>query len=89
MFKHNNTDETLKQEYPCQWVYKVIGKCQDCVRKAVLEIYGEKKYTITVSNSSKNGKYCCFNLQLTVESEEERNAIYTKLKDNINIVMVL
>ena len=89
MFEHNKTDETLKLEYPCQWVYKIIGKCEDCVKKAVDEIYGEKKYTISVSNNSRNGKYCSFNLELTVKSEEERNTIYTKLKNNVDIVMVL
>jgi putative lipoic acid-binding regulatory protein len=87
--RFNLQGETLRLIYPCQWVYKVIGSGQEQIRRAIAEVVKEYDYTITLSNKSKTGKYCCLNLEMEVHSEESRTQIYTALKNHPTIKLVL
>jgi putative lipoic acid-binding regulatory protein len=75
--------------YPCQWLYKVIGIDQDKLHAASLEIVRDCSCNISSSNSSRTGKYHCLNLEVTVQSEEQRNSIYMALKAHPQIKIVL
>ena len=79
----------VQLEYPCRWLYKVIGPDQEKLHQALLEIVSNGSCTISFSNSSSAGKYHCLNLEVTVQSEEERNSIYRALKAHPQIIMVL
>lgn len=79
----------LKLEYPCQWIYKLIGSNKESIQEAIAEIIVGKEYKIELSNKSSAGKYCCMNLEMSTESEEERTATYASLKSHPNIIMVL
>ena len=85
----NDEKENLQLEYPCPWVYKIIGPDKDQMKIAVAEIIQECKYKISPSRSSKTAKYSCLNVELTVESESERTALYEALKAHQAINMVL
>lgn len=76
-------------DYPCQWLYKVIGFDLETLRQALLEIVNNDSCDISFSNSSSTGKYHCLNLEVTVRSEEERNFIYLALKDHPQVKIVL
>ena len=78
-----------KLEYPCQWLYKVIGTNHEQLRQAIMEIINNIPCEISLSNSSSSGKYLCLNLEITVQSEEERNSIYSGLKSHPLIKIVL
>lgn len=75
--------------YPCQWLYKVIGMDRDKLHRALKDIIPDDSCSISFSNSSRTGKYHCLNLEVTVRSEEERNAIYLALKANPQVKTVL
>lgn len=75
--------------YPCSWLYKVIGSDRENLHQALLEIVGKASCDITFSKSSSRGKYHCLNLEITVRSEEERNEIYMALKTHPNVKIVL
>jgi len=75
--------------YPCQWLYKVIGFNQEKLHQALLEIVNNDSCDISLSNSSRTGKYHCLNLEVTVQSEEERNSIYLALKAHPQVKIVL
>ena len=75
--------------YPCQWLYKVIGSDQEELHQALAQIVSGNVYDITISNSSRTGKYHCLNLEVNVQSEEERNAIYLELKAHPQVKLVL
>ena len=79
----------VKLDYPCQWLYKVIGTDKEQLRHAIKEIIKTIPSEINLSNSTSSGKYLCLNLEITVQSEEERNSIYQGLKDHPNIKIVL
>jgi uncharacterized protein len=79
----------LQLEYPCAWVYKIIGPDEDEMRQAVAEIIRDRAYKITHSRSSEKSKYHSLNVELTVESESHRTALYDALKAHRTIKMVL
>jgi putative lipoic acid-binding regulatory protein len=76
-------------DYPCQWLYKVIGSDPEQLRQAIAAIVPDTSCEISCSNSSSSGKYHCLNLEVTVRSEEERNAIYLALKAHSHVKIVL
>ena len=78
-----------KLDYPCQWLYKVIGTDHEQLRQAIREIITNIPCEINLSNSSSSGKYLCLNLEITVQSEEERNSIYLNLKAHPQVKIVL
>jgi putative lipoic acid-binding regulatory protein len=88
MVQQNNACKP-KLNYPCQWVYKVVGTNQDELRQAIMKIITDTPCEINFSNSSSSGKYLCLNLEITVQSEEERNSIYSNLKAQPQVKIIL
>jgi uncharacterized protein len=76
-------------EYPCLWLYKVIGEDREKLYQALEEIAARDSCAISHSNSSRTGKYHCLNLEITVMNEEERNRIYLALKGHPQVKIVL
>lgn len=85
----NDIMDKLQISYPCQWLYKVIGFDRKQLHQALLEVVGNKPCTISFSNSSSTGKYHCFNFEIIVKSEEERDAVYMSLNKHPQVVKVL
>ncbi|WP_245535149.1 HP0495 family protein [Sulfuricurvum kujiense] len=85
----NETTQKLELEYPCNWCYKVVAHERAGIEIAALEIFTERRYTLTPSNSSKSGKYISMNLELLVHNEDERTYFYETLKAHPHIKMVL
>ncbi len=79
----------VQLEYPCPWVYKVIGPDADEMQRAVAGIIRDRAYRVSHSRSSETGKYCCLNIELSVESEGHRKDIYESLKCNPAVKLVL
>ena len=84
-----NDTGRLQLNYPCTWLYKVIGMDQQQVRRAILQIVKNRPCEIGISNTSSSGKYICLNLELVVEDEEDRNALYLDLKAHPHVKIVL
>jgi len=76
-------------EYPCLWVYKIIGPDADEMRRAVADIICDRTYKISHSRSSTAAKYHCLNVELLVESESHRTAIYEALKAHRAVKIIL
>jgi hypothetical protein len=85
----DNKKQKLQLEYPCPWVYKIIGPDADEMQRAVAEIICDRAYKITHSRDSKTAKYHCLNVELSVESESHRTALYETLKAHRAVKMVL
>jgi len=79
----------VQLEYPCIWVYKIVGPDADEMRRAVADIICDRTYKISHSRSSATAKYHCLNVELLVESESHRTAIYDALKAHKTIKLVL
>ena len=81
-----NIEKKPLVDYPCSWLYKLIGKDEKLIGNAVKEIV-EEKYTLSKSKNTK--KYVSFNLEVKVISEEHRNNYYKKFNEHTSIKMVL
>ena len=75
--------------YPCRWLYKAIGPDPKKLQAALQATAGCRACTVSSSRSSSGGKYHCFNLEVTVASEAERNAIYQAIKSHPDVTIVL
>ncbi|MGV1099131.1 HP0495 family protein [Thiovibrio sp. JS02] len=85
----NACQQRLELEYPCRWVYKLIGVTQEEIRGAVRAVLQDRECLITFSNVSKTGRYHCLNVELIVHSEDDRTANYEAFKRHPSITMVL
>ena len=83
--------------YPAPWSFKVIGTDEADLRRAVkitLAVCldpdsGDRQYALGLSRTSSQGSYVSLNLELTVLSEAERDAVFTGLADCPEIRMVI
>ncbi|MDW7771703.1 MAG: DUF493 domain-containing protein [Desulfobulbaceae bacterium] len=62
--------------YPCSWQYKIIGEDRAAMQELVASTLADRPYTLTLSNVSRSGRYVAMNLELTVDDEEQRLALY-------------
>ncbi len=75
-------------DYPCEWIYKVIGSDKESVHNAIVDIIRDSEYNITDSNTSKTGKYLSFNVTVMVGDEAYRNKTYQAFKEHNDIKFV-
>lgn len=85
----NECKHKLELEYPCPWVYKIIGREQNELRAAIAEVVQARECLVSLSNSSSGGKYLCLDVELVVVSVEDREAQYCAFKGHPAVVMVL
>jgi hypothetical protein len=85
----NEIDGQLEIEYPCQWIYKVIGADEVTVRTAVMEVVDVAGVTIELSNKSSSGKFTSVNVAVKVTSQDQRLDLYERLRGHEAVRMVL
>ncbi|PKN47994.1 MAG: DUF493 domain-containing protein [Deltaproteobacteria bacterium HGW-Deltaproteobacteria-16] len=85
----NECKRKVELEYPCPWVYKIIGREQEELRAAIAAVVQARECLVSLSNSSSGGKYLCLDVELVVCSAEDREAQYLAFKDHPAVVMVL
>ena len=76
-------------EYPCTWIYKVIGEDTKLMRELIITACAPATVEISHSNSSSGGRYHSLNAVLEVENEEMRLQIYELLKSHPAVKFVL
>ncbi len=81
-------NEEASIDYPCEWIYKVIGNDKESVHNAIEGIIQDSEYQIKDSNTSKTGKYLSFNVTVMVGDEAYRNKIYQAFKGHDDIKFV-
>jgi len=89
MILDKNTQDKPEINYPTKWGFKVIGKDKIKVEQAIKDIMGDKSHSCNFSNTSKNGKFSSFSAECTVDSKEERDAIYKAFGEHDDIDYVI
>jgi putative lipoic acid-binding regulatory protein len=84
-----SSGDKAKIEYPCKWLYKVIGTDRQKLEQALKKIFSLKQVNMEFSNISKKGNYLAFNLEITVKDEQQRDLFYGELKKHPDIKAVL
>ncbi len=87
----NSSEQPEKPEidYPCNWVYKVIGQDPEALKEIILTACAPSDVIISHSHTSSKGKYHSLNASLEVEDETQRLEIYDLLKKHPAIKVVL
>lgn len=94
MAQHNESrsqksPERPEIEYPCKWVYKVIGEDCSLIKEVIIAACSPLEVKVSYSQSSSKGKYHSFNAELEVPHEEARLNIYEILKASPAIKIIL
>jgi hypothetical protein len=76
-------------EYPCTWIYKVIGEDCSLLKDIIVSACSPLPVKISHSHTSSKGKYHSLNAELEVPTEEVRLRIYELLKCSPVIKIVL
>jgi len=84
-----NDQQKPEIEYPCAWVYKVIGEDCTILKEIIEKSCSPLPVTIGHSHSSSKGKYHSLNAEVTVPDEETRLRIYARLKNHAAVKIVL
>ncbi|MFT5051654.1 MAG: putative lipoic acid-binding regulatory protein [Chlamydiales bacterium] len=80
--------DTPDIQYPCPWDYQIIGANEERLRGAVTVIL-EDKYVLTLSNRSKNMRYCSMQLTVEVRDDDHRLSVFDGLRRHADILFVL
>ena len=83
------TAEKPEINYPTNWGFKLIGRDKEKLLASIKEAMGEKKHHCALGNASKTGKFHSYNASCNVESEEERNKIFSFFEKHDDIDMVI
>ncbi|HSR35561.1 MAG TPA: DUF493 domain-containing protein [Desulfurivibrionaceae bacterium] len=89
MTNQDKEEGRLVLEYPCPWTYKVIGADGEALRAAIAGVMEAREHLVTPSRTSRGGKYQSLDIEVVVQDEAERNALYAALKAHQAVVMVL
>ncbi len=89
MVSINEIDKKLELEYPCSWCFKIIGEDRVLIERLVCEMMQDRDHTLTHSNSSSSGKYLSLNLDLVVQSDDDRETLFKTLRDSEHVKRVL
>ena len=76
-------------DYPCTWIYKVIGEDCSLLKDVITSACEPLEVSISHSHMSSKGKYHSLNAELVVTSEEVRLSIYETLKNAPAVEIVL
>ena len=85
----NRCEKKVKLEYPCCWLYKVITIDHLLDSDRIVAMLQDCRCDISISSSSRTGKYTCLNVEVEVTSEKQRNALFQALKDLDTVKAVL
>ncbi len=92
LFNNNLLGESPEQpeiEYPCTWVYTVIGEDCSLLKETIVSACAPLPVKISHSHSSSKGKYHSLHAELEVPSEEIRLQIYATLKGSLSVKIIL
>lgn len=70
----------LELDYPCPWLYTLIGSDEDVMRAAVAELMGGHEHSLRLSHKSRTGKYTSLELEIIARDEAHRLETYAALK---------
>ena len=76
-------------KYPIKWQYKVIGTNEIEIINAIEDILLNFNYNLKPSKKSNQGKFLSYEISLIVENQEQRDSIFSDLKNHTNIKYII
>ncbi len=84
-----NKPERPDIDYPCIWIYKVIGEDYSLLKDLIVTTCSPIDVKISHSHTSSKGKYHSLNAEVVVPDEARRLEIYEQLQNNPAVKIVL
>ena len=82
-------EQELQIRYPCSWSYRVVGRDERAVRRAIADVVQERDHSVERSNESKTGKYVSLKLTLDVMDADDRTSTFDALRRHPEVELVL
>jgi hypothetical protein len=82
-------DRRPEVRYPCTWSYKLIGRDEVGMRRAIADVVGDSPHRVSRSNTSRTGRYCSVLLEVDVRDEEQRLRVFEALHRHPAVRFVL
>ncbi len=79
----------LELTYPCSWDYKIIINSHCNIKHVIENIIGDREYKVSKANNSKNKTYASYKMTLLVHNEDDRVELYTSMKKEKCVKIVL
>lgn len=76
-------------EYPCSWVYRVLGSDEGLLRAAIAEVIEDREHVIEPGHVSRTGRYCSLHLRVVVASDADRVGLLRGLQTRQAVRYVL
>ena len=94
MIRHSNNQpqgspDQPDIEYPCTWVYKVIGEDCSLLKDVIVSACSPLPVKISHSHASSKGKYHSLNAEVKIPSEEVRLKVYKTLTCSPAVKIIL
>lgn len=81
--------QALQIDYPCPWVYRLLGESEAAIRAAIAVVVQEREHAIAIGRSSRGGRYLSVHLRLVVTSDGDRTTILSALQTHSSIRYIL
>jgi putative lipoic acid-binding regulatory protein len=85
----NLKGKKVKIEYPTFWPYKVIINSHCNIEHIIKNSIGQREHQLKRSNISKDRNYESYNLSVLVYSDTERIELYTQIRSEDCVKIVL
>jgi len=81
--------ETLKLNYPCNWIYKLVCHHDKDIKEIMQDVLQDREHSVKQSKVSSKGKYKSYALELLVHNEDDRKELYRLLGEHKHIKMIV
>lgn len=82
-------NETLKLDYPCSWIYKLVVLEHIKINGVVIDVLGQREFKVGESKKSSKGKFKSYTLDIFVHNEDDRKGLYELLGNHSDIKMII
>ena len=79
----------LELSYPCDWCYKIIILNEHNANAIAKNILNEREHKVSKSKVSSKGKFKSYNINITVNSDEDRSSLHKEFGEHKNVKMVV
>ncbi|MCA9315120.1 MAG: DUF493 domain-containing protein [Planctomycetes bacterium] len=76
-------------EYPCSWVYRLVGASVESLRAAIAEVIEDREHVIEPGNQSSGGRWHSVHLRVLVTSDADRTGLLRGLQTRPAVRYVL
>ena len=91
--EHSTEERTVELEFPCEFIFKVMGKNSDEFTQTVLETvqatFPDATEADVTQKPSNKGNYLSVNVRVQADNQEQLDTVYRKLHDNDLVLMTL